>query len=45
MVPMPLAGVPNAGLISAGELLKTASPVPVGLLNTPNNCAEVVEAN
>jgi hypothetical protein len=36
---------PNTGVISAGELLNTAKPVPVSSDNTPANCAEVVAAN
>jgi hypothetical protein len=38
-------GVPKLGVTRVGEFENTADPPPVSSLNTPANCADVVEAN
>lgn len=47
--PVTLSDVPVAapitGVVSVGDVPKTANPVPVSSLSTPANCAEVVDAN
>lgn len=41
----PLAGVPRAGVMNVGDVLKTNTPVPLSSLITEASCAEVVAAN
>jgi hypothetical protein len=45
LVRVPEPGVPNAGVMKVGVLLKTSRPVPLSSDITPANSAEVVAAN